>query len=98
MLLRDHDEQIRYHKLGIEHSNGGDPSVTATAIPRPSPSADPPPRPSASGPWVTVREFAALYNRTPRRIRQMLSSGDLMLFGIASYCDDHGQWWIRIPS
>ncbi len=47
--------------------------------------------------WVTVKQFSILYHRSQRRLQQMLQSGDLLLFGIATYQDASGRWWLRIP-
>jgi hypothetical protein len=47
--------------------------------------------------WITVREFAELYRRTPRRIQQMLRDGEIIVFGVATYQDPTGKWWLRVP-
>jgi hypothetical protein len=48
--------------------------------------------------WVSVREFSVLYRRSQRRIQQMLRNGDIIVFGVATYQDAQGRWWLRIPS
>jgi len=47
--------------------------------------------------WVTVKQFSILYCRSQRRVQQMLLCGDMMAFGIATYQDPMGRWWLRIP-
>jgi len=47
--------------------------------------------------WVTVKEFAALYRRSVRRIQEMCRDGDITVFQVATYQDPTGRWWIRIP-
>lgn len=47
--------------------------------------------------WVTVKQFSFLYGRSQRRLQQMLQSGEIIVFGVASYQDAMGRWWIRIP-
>jgi hypothetical protein len=54
--------------------------------------------PILPGHWLSVREFALLYNRTPRRIQQMCKTGEIMEFSVSTYQDDHGRWWILQPS
>jgi len=49
------------------------------------------------GRWVTVKEFSVLYRRSQRRIQQMLRCGDMIVFGLATYQDANGRWWIRLP-
>ena len=48
--------------------------------------------------WITAKEFAILYLRSQRRIQQMIKSGEILLFGVATYQDACGRWWIRVPS
>lgn len=48
--------------------------------------------------WVTTKEFAILYHRTQRRIQQMIQSGDILVFGVATYQDATGRWWLRLPA
>lgn len=47
--------------------------------------------------WVTVKEFAALYRRSVRRIQAMCRDGEITVFQVATYQDPAGRWWIRIP-
>lgn len=39
-----------------------------------------------------------MYRRSERRIQQMLRSGDIIVFGVATYQDAKGRWWLRLPS
>lgn len=48
--------------------------------------------------WVTIKEFSVLYRRSERRIQQMLRSGDILAFGVATYQDHTGRWWLQLPS
>ena len=47
--------------------------------------------------WVTPKQFAILYRRSERRIQQMLRNGDILAFGVATYQDANGRWWLRLP-
>jgi hypothetical protein len=48
--------------------------------------------------WVTAREFSILYRRSQRRIQQMIKNGDILVFGVSTYQDAQGRWWIRLPA
>lgn len=47
--------------------------------------------------WVSVKEFAALYRRSVRRIQEMCRDGEIIVFQVATYQDPMGRWWIRLP-
>lgn len=69
----------------------------STVVPLHSSTATPPWLLDPTSRWVSVKEFAALYRRSQRRIQQMLQSGDIIVFGVATYQDATGRWWLRLP-
>lgn len=46
--------------------------------------------------WVDCEEFARIYRRSPRTVRVWCITGYVLNFGIASYQDITGKWWIRL--
>ena len=46
--------------------------------------------------WVTVGEFATLWNKHRNTIRQWCESGFLLSIGFSTYQDIRGIWYIRL--
>lgn len=47
--------------------------------------------------WGTVGELARLLARPRSTIYRWLYTDTLKDFGIATYRDSHGRWWLHIP-
>jgi hypothetical protein len=54
--------------------------------------------------WVTVDEFATRFNKSPRRIRTMCLTGDILCWGIRihqslprGYGGNKSRWWLELP-
>ena len=47
--------------------------------------------------WLSPEKFALLYRRTPRRVQQMCQDGEMLDWGMRTYRDHRGRWWIAVP-
>jgi hypothetical protein len=45
--------------------------------------------------WMTTAEFAVRYRRTPRQIRNWCANGTIISFGMRTFQDAQGKWWIQ---
>jgi hypothetical protein len=46
--------------------------------------------------WITVGEFAVLWNKHRHTIRNWCESGFFSTLGISTYRDPRGHWYIRV--
>ena len=47
--------------------------------------------------WVTTTEMAQIYERPYVTVIFWIKSGKLAAFGMRSYQDRFGKWWIELP-
>jgi hypothetical protein len=46
--------------------------------------------------WMSTRQMAEIYKRSPRTIQEWCSSGSILEFGFEMYRDLKGRFWLRL--